>query len=207
MVRIAICGKMASGKTTMAEWLEINHDYVKFSLAGAVKDFGNFLFDIPNGQKDRIAYQKVGDGARRYLCEDVWINTLFRKVEEHCGTPYATHNIVVDDVRYENEVHKLKRDGWVLIKINIDDELQLQRLKKTYPKDWKTHAEARTHPSEAEVDGIDESLFDFIIEAQGGRTEEIIESIFEDAVLELAEDEKFSINITNLSTIRNYNKS
>ena len=207
MTKIAICGKMASGKTTMAEWLELNHDYVKFSLAGAVKEFGNFLFNIPEGEKDRLAYQKVGDGARGYLFEDVWIKTLFRKVERHCGTPYKTHNIVVDDVRYENEVHKLKANGWVLIKINIDDELQLRRLKKTYPNDWKTHADARAHPSEAEVDEIDEELFDFIIEAEGGKTEEIIESIFEEAILELAEDEKFDVNITNISTIRNYNRS
>ena len=207
MVKIAICGKMASGKTTMAEWLEINHDFCKFSLAGAVKEFGNFLFDIPSGTKDRVSYQKVGDGARKFLFEDIWIQTMLKAVEKHIGTPYATHNIVVDDVRYLNEVEKLKSEGWVLIKINVDDELQLERLKKTYPDTWEVHAEARTHPSESEVDMIDEGLFDCIVEAEGGKTKEIIESIFEEAILELAEDEKFTMHIKNYSQIRNYNSA
>ena len=207
MVKIAICGRMASGKTTMAEWLELNHDYVKFSLAGAVKKFGNFLFDIPEGKKDRVAYQKVGDGARKILFEDIWIQTLLKEVQTHTTQPYSTHDIVVDDVRYLNEVIKLKQQGWIMLKINIDDELQLARLKKAYPEDWEVHAQARSHPSEAEVDNIDDDLFDYIIEAEGGKTEEIIESIFEEAILELAEDEKFSVSRMNLSLLRNYNSS
>ena len=207
MVKIAICGKMASGKTTMADWLELNHDYVKFSLAGAVKDFGNFLFDIPQGTKDRPTYQKIGDGARRFLFEDVWIYTLLVNVSKHVATPYKTHNIVVDDVRYENEVMKLKEGGWTLIKINVDDELQIERLKRTYPDDWETHVASRDHPSEAEIDKMDDKLFDYIIDAENGKTGEIIESLFEEAILELAEDEKFNVTTSNRSTLRNYNSS
>ena len=48
MVKIGLCGIMASGKTTLAEQLIENYsDFTRCSLAGAVKEFANFIFDIP----------------------------------------------------------------------------------------------------------------------------------------------------------------
>jgi len=74
--------------------------------------------------------------------------------------------VVVDDIRYLNEIKKLKEDGWVLVKIDIDDSLQIERLKQTYPENWEVHAESRTHPSEAEIDQMEDSDFDLIIKAE-----------------------------------------
>ena len=160
-MKIGICGKMASGKTTLAEALCNGLKFNKFSLAEAVKDFANFLFDIPEGYKDRKAYQKVGDGGRKKLYNDIWIDVLKGKVRESdCDF------VVVDDIRYLNEIKKLKEDGWVLVKIDIDDSLQIERLKQTYPENWEVHAESRTHPSEAEIDQMEDSDFDLIIKAE-----------------------------------------
>ena len=106
MVKIGLCGIMASGKTTLAEQLIQNYsDFTRCSLAGAVKEFANFIFDIPEGFKDRVAYQKMGDGARNYLFQDVWIETLLQQV---AGQEGFNKHFVVDDIRYENEVDKLK---------------------------------------------------------------------------------------------------
>lgn len=163
---------MASGKTTLANTLCENLNFEKHSLAKAVKDFANFLFDIPEGHKDRIAYQKVGDGGRKILFPNLWIDTLLNQVEDSGGD-----NVVVDDVRYQNEVNNLKDDGWILVKIDIDDELQLDRLKRTYPDHWKTHAKARKHASEAEVDTIPDSDFHLIIKAQD--TQEVNEQFLQ----------------------------
>ena len=159
-MKVGICGKMASGKTTLANTLCDDLQFKKYSLAKAVKDFANFLFDIPEGHKDRVAYQKVGDGGRKILFHNLWIDTLLNQIKNN-GTDLA----VIDDVRYENEVVNLKNDGWIIIKLDISDNLQLDRLKRTYPNDWETHANARTHPSESEVDMIPESYFDLIIES------------------------------------------
>ena len=160
-MRLALCGKMASGKTTIAEYLEATEGFERFSLAKAVKDYANFLFDIPEGLKDRTAYQKVGEGGRQFLYSNIWIDVLIKDIEQ-CSVDSV---VVVDDVRYGNEVTYLKEQGWKLIKVKITDELQLERLKTTYPDDWQTHAESRNHASELEVDLIDDSIFDLVIDA------------------------------------------
>ena len=46
-------------------------------------------------------------------------------------------NVIIDDIRYENELLKLKENNWITIKLIIDEKLQLKRLKNTYPEDWK----------------------------------------------------------------------
>jgi len=160
MVKIAFCGKMASGKTTMADELCKNLEKSrKYSFAAGVKNFGRFLFDIPDGVKDRAKFQKVGDGARRFIGEDVWVNALFTTVDNDV----SIRNFILDDCRYANEVKKLKSAGWYVVLLNIDDELQVERLKATYPNDWENHVGARNHPSELDVDKIDKKLFDIVV--------------------------------------------
>ena len=75
----------------------------------------------------------------------------------------SIRNHILDDCRYANEVKKLKADGWYVVLLDISDELQIERLKSTYPKDWQKHIDARNHPSELDVDIIDKSLFDLVI--------------------------------------------
>ncbi len=167
-LKIAICGKMGSGKTTLANsLLEQNPLFQRRSLAEGVKKFARFVYDIPEGKKDRILFQKIGDGARRELYEDVWITTMLNNCKND-------EYIVVDDVRYYNEVLKLRKKGWKIIKIDIDNELQEERIKKTYPDDWETHLNSRGHNSEVEVDLIPEDYFDIIIEAKDNEKPKLI---------------------------------
>ncbi len=104
----------------------------------------------------------MGDGARNYLFQDVWIETLLQQVAEQEG---FNKHFIVDDIRYENEVDKLKEKGWYIVKLDIDEDLQLDRLKATYPDDWEVHAEARSHASESQVNNIPLEKFDFVIKA------------------------------------------
>ena len=163
-MKIAICGKMGSGKTTLANNIIVNHPYfLKRSLAEGVKNFARFVYDIPEGKKDRVLFQKIGDGARNELFEDIWITTMLRQ----CN---SEEYIIVDDVRYYNEVIKLEEQGWNIIKINISNDLQEQRIKRTYPDDWKTHLSSRKHNSETEMDTIPKDLFNLILEAKDDST-------------------------------------
>ena len=168
-MKLALCGKMASGKTTMAKKIVEKLNFERFSLATGVKDFGNYLFDIPEGHKDRVAYQKVGEGGRNFLYPEIWIDVLLNNVGNS-----ESNIIVVDDVRYANEIKRFKNEGWKLVKINIDDNQQIERLQKTYPTDWKTHANSRNHPSELEIDNIPEDNFDLIIEASNPEKYDLI---------------------------------
>lgn len=162
MVNIGICGQMASGKTTLAEALcRENPEYTRFSFAKSVKDFANFLFDIPEGYKDREKYQKVGDGGRKFIGGNVWIDATLNAVKENSSKGFG----VIDDVRYVNEVQHLKKKGWFMVKIVIDEKMQERRIRQTYPNDFEKHLAARTHPSELEVLEAPNDLFDLVIKA------------------------------------------
>jgi len=154
-MKIAICGKMASGKTTMAEQLSV-YGFRCLSLAGEVKRVGRELFGMK--EKNRPLLQQIGMKMRE-IRESVWLDALI-----HESAQYEL--VVCDDVRFINEAHALKENGWLLIKLDISDDLQKERLQNTYPDDWEIHWNNRSDPSEAEVDKIPLEWFDDIIEAK-----------------------------------------
>ena len=164
-MRVAFCGKMASGKTTLVNDLMNKYSFTKkYSFAQAVKDFARFVYDIPEDYKDRVKFQKIGDGAREYISPDVWIDAVVNQAKK---APINEKQFL-DDARYENEVIRLKKEGWLVVLIDVDDELQIDRLKRTYPNDWEVHVDARNHPSEKGIDSIDKNLFDLVVEARDG---------------------------------------
>ena len=170
-MKIAICGKMASGKTTVAQSLE---GFQVLSLAGEVKRVGRELFGMKD--KDRPLLQQIGMKMRE-IRESVWLDVLIR--ESNRQELYG-YSVVCDDVRFVNEAKTLKENGWVLIKLDIDDDLQKKRLQNTYPDDWKIHWNNRMDASETEVDVIPLNLFDLVIPAanDGSTVKGIINFLF-----------------------------
>ncbi len=156
-MKIGICGKMASGKTTIAEALSHleDYDFTIISMAGEVKRVGRELFGMT--KKDRPLLQQIGMKMRE-IRESVWLDAVINEAKHH---PDA----VCDDVRFINEAKTLKDEGWLLVKLEIDEDLQKSRLKSTYGEDWEVHWNNRSDPSEAEVDKIPLDWFDLIIPA------------------------------------------
>ena len=156
--KIAIAGKMAAGKSYLAAGLQDTMGFEIYSLAGKVKDIAYDLFKMDPEHKDRPLLQGIGMKMRE-LQPDVWINYILEEAKK------STHPVVCDDVRFVNEAKQFKEAGWILIKIDIDDDLQLSRLQSTYPDNWNNHWSNRDDPSEAEVNQIPEDLFDLILTA------------------------------------------
>ena len=73
--------------------------------------------------------------------ETVWVDYLLDQIE-------GVGKIIVDDIRYENELVALKKRGFIIIYLGIDKETQLKRLQATYPDTWKEHVENINHQSE-----------------------------------------------------------
>jgi len=48
----------------------------------------------------------------------------------------------------------LAKNGWTIIKLEIDDEEQMKRMKLKYPDSWEQHWERRNHNSEIYIDKI-----------------------------------------------------
>ena len=124
-MKIGICGKIVSGKSTLANYiLNIDDNYEIYSFGDKVKSITNDLFNIQS--KNRNLLQQVGSK----LCEidnDIWINYLINKISDK-------DNIIIDDVRYENEILALKRIGFIIIYLEISQEEQIKRLKIKHPE-------------------------------------------------------------------------
>ena len=158
-MKVGICGKMASGKTTLAKGFE-EEGYQIISLADEVKRVGRELFNMTG--KDRPLLQQIGMKMRE-IRPSVWLEALMKQAE---GYPH----VVCDDVRFINEAKTLKENGWYLIKIEIDENLQRNRLMMTYPDHWDKHWDNRHDSSEAEVDKIPHEIFDLILTAEDSKS-------------------------------------
>ena len=154
MTKIAITGKMCSGKTTIANYLiEKNKNFVKISFADKVKEIAKDLFDMKD--KNRHLLQSIGTKMRE-IKEDVWACYTVKKA---CKQDF----VIIDDLRYKNEFNQVKDAGFILIKLKISKKLQVDRLKNLYKNNWQNHIDNLSHQSELELDDIDENKYDLII--------------------------------------------
>lgn len=98
-------------------------------------------------EKDRNLLQTIGTQFR-IINNDVWINYVVKD---------DLPNVIIDDLRYLNEAKILKENGWYIIRININDKLQTERIKQTYDN-WEDHIQNINHESELEIDKMDEYI-------------------------------------------------
>ena len=139
-MKIAITGKMCSGKTTLANMImQIDSRYEKFSFGDKVKDIAHDLFHMNPQIKDRTLLTGIGTKMRE-IDSNVWINYILNqtKHKQYC---------IIDDLRYQNEYESLAKDGWIIIQLNISDKLQEERITKLY-SNYEDHLQNRNHSSE-----------------------------------------------------------
>lgn len=154
MVKIAFSGKFTSGKSTAAgmikDEIQIAYRSCKIiSFAGKLKEIATELFGMT--KKDRKLLIKLGKKMRE-IEEDVWLNYAVRDSKEY-------GDVVIDDLRFPNEYEKLKKEGFVLVRIHVEKDVQLQRIKDLYD-DWENHVEKLNDISETALDNYQ---FDYCI--------------------------------------------
>ncbi|MCK5647174.1 MAG: hypothetical protein KAH97_10355 [Anaerolineales bacterium] len=134
---------MASGKTWLAHKLCEELGLSKISLAAQVKVVARDLFFMDPEHKDRILLQEIGKKMRD-IRPSVWVDYML-------NSENAQDNCVCDDVRFVNEARKLSEEGFLIIMLDIDEELQKSRLMRAYPDNWEIHWNARSDSSETEL--------------------------------------------------------
>ena len=140
-MRIAVTGKMCSGKTTLCNYLcEIEPRFQIFSFGKKVKQVASDLFQMDPKVKNRTLLTSIGQKMRE-IDKDVWVNYVIQQCKdvEFC---------LVDDLRYQNEYEALVKNGFKIIQLNISDELQEERIKMIYPDNYEDHLKNRNHASE-----------------------------------------------------------
>ena len=160
-MKIGICGGICSGKTTISNQLCEKFNLTKYSFADNVKKYIKEIFDIDWKKRDLI--QDFAEKIKE-IDNDVWINMLDREISDK-------DNIIIDDVRFDNELEYLKYKGFIIIRLNIENITQIKRIKNKYPDEWKQHVDRLLHVSEIgrtyfnvdlDVDSNNEQCIDMI---------------------------------------------
>lgn len=148
--RIAIGGKMGTGKSSISDFLAKCFQFTQYSFAAKLKEIASDLFDME--VKDRVLLQMLGSEIRN-MKVDAWANFVMKRINAE-----APLRVVIDDMRYLNEADILKENGFVLIKLYTPAFL----VKKRHIAGFNQQTNA--HPSEVEIDAID---IDYAIDTSG----------------------------------------
>lgn len=144
-MRIALTGKIASGKSFISQYLCDTHNFKIFSFAQPVKDICKDVFEMK--YKDRKLLQQFAEKCKE-IDPDVWVKYLERDILKETG------NIVIDDLRFPNESIMLQKHGFKIIKLELNEKIQTKRIKETYPDTYKEHLERINHISESMYDSL-----------------------------------------------------
>lgn len=128
---VGLTGLAASGKTTATEALCVaKPNFVRLKFAGPLKDMlavlgltrahlegelKNEPLDILCGKTPRYAMQTLGtEWGRNTLGDNIWVRVLQEKAR---GLMLRGYSVVVDDVRFPNEVEGVKRMGGIVVRV------------------------------------------------------------------------------------------
>lgn len=147
-MKIALFGKMRSGKDTVGKMLIEEEGFKRFAFATGIGQIIEEYFPeaVAEGKKPRKHYQHIGQQLRQ-LNEDVWINYLLKEIDE-AGAGF----VVVTDGRQYNEAQRLRENGFTIIKVEAPDELRIKRIEAA--GDQFT-PDLFTHETELQVDLIE----------------------------------------------------
>jgi len=147
-VRIALSGKMRSGKDTLANELIVRQMFTRVAFADRLKELAADLFGASETLKNRALLQALS----RKLCEvepAVWIKYVVDRIP-------MDRNVVVTDLRYPNEYHTLKGLGFCLVRIETGDAVRFDRFNITEGShSWEEFESLCGHLSETALDGAE----------------------------------------------------
>lgn len=160
-MKIALFGKMRSGKNTVADYLTEEFGFQQVAFGDGIGEIIDKYFPEARSKgKPRKHYQHIGQELRK-LNEDVWIDYLLRKVERESSNHLKLHplneklNIVVTDGRQLNEAKRLKERGYTIIKVTTPEELRLERIKASGDN---FNIEQLDHETELQVDLVEPDI-------------------------------------------------
>lgn len=133
---IAIIAEAGAGKDFVAEYLIRRFGYSRYAFADNVKLVAETWFPKLYGsitKKPRELLQAVGTKFRE-IDENVWINAMLDDIRGHRIAQqqlgWSQEFIAVTDCRLPNEYEALKREGYTFIRLRVDKETRLSRMRE-----------------------------------------------------------------------------
>lgn len=172
ITRIAITGKMRSGKSTVASDLVSNYRFHRIAFGDALKRYADDIFahsdvyraeeitrpcpfggvEIVGRRKPRKLYQDFGQ-IMRQLDPNVWVHHA--EMAMHVWEGYrGVNGIVIDDLRQPNEYEWARENDFVIIRVSAYDKDRIHRAKlrgDDFDESMLSH-ETETHVDTFEVD-------------------------------------------------------
>jgi dephospho-CoA kinase len=138
---IALSGPRACGKSTITGYLVVNHGYKRVAFADALREIAKVAgSDFIN---DRLYLARLGETLRAQV-PDFLLQAVKNRLESIEG------RVVIEDIRFPEEVEFCQSIGAITIRFEISREEQLRRLEN---RDGKSSDDA-----EQLIDCIDENL-------------------------------------------------
>lgn len=181
-VRVAFVGKMASGKSTLADFVQAEYKAEKISFAGPIKEISSYtgygyeIYDklewnarlLLSGGPRETDYELL---AAKWLVDIKTPGLTPRELKQRVGTDSGRSidkdiwirdglkkikpggAYVIDDVRFENEADALRQHGFAIVKLAADNLLRQDRLAVRDKLPYYRPLE-ENHASETELDRI-----------------------------------------------------
>jgi dephospho-CoA kinase len=128
-MKVAVTGRMRTGKDTVADFfIKKDRSQSLYFGEGIKQVIQTYFPDKLKEGKPRKIYQSVGQHFRT-IDPDVWIKFLDKRYRKLLK--YGAENFVVTDLRQPNEYSYLKDNGFIVIKVEADDELRKERIMKS----------------------------------------------------------------------------
>ena len=158
MLKVAITGKMRSGKDTLAGWF-IEKGVAPFTFKMGIEEIVDKYFPTAKHHgKPRRHYQHIGQQLR-VLDSNVWINYTLLTIDKYLDKYPAKarkYGVMITDLRQPNEYEALKKEGYIIIKVECADEERLRRMEQAGDV---FSAEDLKHETERNVDLITPDYF------------------------------------------------
>jgi dephospho-CoA kinase len=133
IIKIALTGKLRSGKDTVANHLYIRHSFNRVAFGDALKKNAHATFPwVSEFSKPRSLYQQFGQ-LMRQIEPDVWVKHAERAVKGaidfnvHTGADLI--GVVITDLRQPNEYEWARANGYTIIRVTAPDEDRIARAK------------------------------------------------------------------------------
>lgn len=149
-MKIALTGNICSGKSYLSKILAKKYDLKIYSFAGKIKEIAHDLFNMDLNNKDRELLQNIADKMKE-IDSDIWIKYLMKSIQNQ-------ENIIIDDLRFPNELEYLKKAGFIIIRVSVSENVRIERIKKLYPITYQQHIEGGKHNSESNVHKLNVDL-------------------------------------------------